>query len=87
MPLKRAMPLSTQRYAVAGDTVTPIALTEYQLEQIKLTTSALPLEQRDAFLQTVAGLIQSRPGDGEVYRACTAAAKAVRYDSMQCEAI
>jgi hypothetical protein len=79
------MPLSMR--AVASDSMSPIALTEDQLEQIKLTASVLPLEQRDAFLQTVAGLIRSRPCGGEVYRACTAAAKAVRYDSMQCEAI
>jgi hypothetical protein len=48
--------------------------------------SQLPPDQRDQFLQIVAGLLTPEH-DGEVYRACTAAAKAVRYDSLQCEAV
>jgi hypothetical protein len=65
----------------------PLALTSQQLRQIMQTAAALPQDQRDPFLQIIAGLLTPEPGDGQVYRACTAAAKAVRYDSMQCEAV
>jgi hypothetical protein len=65
----------------------PLRLTGDQLAQIMQTASALPQDQRDQFLQIIAGLLAPEPGDGQVFRACTAAARAVRYDSLQCEAV
>jgi hypothetical protein len=63
----------------------PLALSDDQLRQIFATASGLPQDQRGCFLQALAGLLTPAPGDGELYRACAAAAKAVRYNAMRCE--
>lgn len=63
--------------------MSPLALTSEQLEQVMQTASALPRDQRDRFLQTVAGLLTPEPGDGEVFRACREALRVVRWDSMR----
>jgi hypothetical protein len=44
---------------------------------------ALPVDQRDQFLQLIAGLLTSHPGDGEVFRACCEALRVARWDSMR----
>lgn len=44
---------------------------------------ALPVDQRDQFLQVIAGLLTSHPGDGEVLRACREALRVVHWDSMR----
>jgi hypothetical protein len=78
------MPVSISSGATAtGSTMSPLALTEAQLNQIMQTASALPLNQRDQFLRVVAGLLPPEPGDGEVFRACREALRVMRWDSMR----
>lgn len=63
--------------------MSPLALSQAQLDQVTATASALPPDLRDPFLQVVAGLLRPVPGDGEVYRACREAAKVLRWDAMR----
>jgi hypothetical protein len=56
----------------------PLALTQAQLDQIWST--ALPLNLQAQFLQEVAAQLPPTPGDGEVFRACAVAAKAILWD-------
>src|SRR5262249_269312 len=63
--------------------MTPLRLTDEQLNQVMRTAAAIPLHLRDDYLRRVADQLRgSEFGDGEVYRACRAAAKAVMW-SMQ----
>jgi hypothetical protein len=41
--------------------VTPLALTDTQLDALRLTAASLPVEQRNAFLQLVAGIVDVQP--------------------------
>src|SRR6266436_6439834 len=63
----------------------PLALTQEQLEQVMRTAAPIPLNLRDEYLRRVAAELQGRPefGDGEVYRACRAAAKAVMWNVLR----
>lgn len=61
--------------------MTPLALTQAQLEQIWTTAAALPDESlRKRFVQDVAAQLPPAPGDGEVFSACAAAVRAIRWD-------
>src|SRR5262245_36223827 len=63
--------------------MTPLRLTDEQLNQVMRTAPPIPLDLRDESLRRAAA--QSRRpacGDGEVYRACREAGKAVTW-SMQ----
>jgi len=63
--------------------MTSLRLTDEQLNQLMRTAAPIPLDRRDEYLQRVADQLRgSEFGDGEVYRACRAAAKAVMW-SMQ----
>src|SRR5262245_43190858 len=63
--------------------MTPLRLTDEQLEQVMRTAAPIPPELRDEYLQLVADQLRGPEfGDGEVYRVCRAAAKAVMW-SMQ----
>jgi hypothetical protein len=63
--------------------MTPLRLTDEQLNQVMATAAPIPPDLRGEFLQRVADQLRgSEFGDGEVYRACRAAAKAVSW-SMQ----
>jgi hypothetical protein len=61
----------------------PLRLLEDELAQVMQTASALPWDQSDQFLRTLAGLLTPEPGDGEVFRACREALRVVRWDSMR----
>jgi hypothetical protein len=41
--------------------MTPLALTDAQLDALRLTAASLPLESRHAFLQLMAGIIDVQP--------------------------
>jgi hypothetical protein len=56
---------------------TPLALTQSQVEQLMRTAGAVPRELRGQFLHFVADRLPAQPGDGEVFKACAAAQKAV----------
>jgi hypothetical protein len=59
----------------------PLKLTETQLEQVMRTAGPIPRELRDEYLRMIAQALSGRAfGDGDVYRACAAAAKAVMWD-------
>src|SRR5262244_1329061 len=61
--------------------MTPLRLTDEQLNQVMRTAAPIPPELRDHYLQHVADQLRgSEFGDGEVYRACKAAAKAVMWN-------
>ena len=61
--------------------MTPLRLTDEQLDQVMRTAAPIPLELRDDYLQRVADQLRGPEfGDGEVYRACGAAAKAVMWN-------
>src|SRR5262245_21057782 len=63
--------------------MTPLRLTDEQLNQVMRTAAPIPPDLRDIYLRRVAEqLCGLEFGDGEVYRACRAAAKAVMW-SMQ----
>src|SRR5262245_4344521 len=60
--------------------MTPLRLTDEQLEQVMRTAAPIPLELRDEYLQRIADQLRGLEfGDGEVYRVCRAAAKAVMW--------
>jgi len=55
--------------------MTPLRLTDEQLNQVMRTAAPIPLQLRDEYLRRVADQLRgSEFGDGEVYRACRAAA-------------
>jgi hypothetical protein len=63
--------------------MTPLRLTDEQLNQVMRTAAPIPPHLRDEYLRRVASSCAARKvGHGEVYRACRAAAKAVMW-SMQ----
>jgi len=58
--------------------MTPLRVTDEQLDQVMRAAAPIPLELRDEYLRHVADQLRgSEFGHGEVYRACRAAAKAV----------
>src|SRR5262245_8605537 len=60
--------------------MTPLRLTDEQLNQVMRTAAPIPPHLRGDFLQRVAEQLRgSEFGDGEVYRACRMAAKAVMW--------
>src|SRR5262249_38106556 len=64
--------------------MTPLALTQEQLEQVMRTEAPIPPELRGDYLRRVADQLRgSEFGDGEVYRACKAAAKAVMWNMQR----
>jgi hypothetical protein len=59
----------------------PLALSQSQLDQVMQTAGPIPPDLRDAYLLLVARTLSGRDfDDGDVYRACTAAAKSVMWD-------
>ena len=63
--------------------MTPLRLTDEQLEQVMRNAAPIPPYLRDDYLQRVANQLRgSEFGDGEVYRACKAAAKAVMWNAQ-----
>src|SRR5262245_46576310 len=64
--------------------MTPLRLTDEQLNQVMRTAAPIPLHLRDEYLQRVADQLRGPEfGDGEVYRACRAAAKAVMWNMQR----
>src|SRR5262245_58145639 len=64
--------------------MTPLRLTDEQLNQVMRTAVPIPLDSRDEYLQRVADQLRGPEfGDGEVYRACRAAAKAVMWNAQR----
>ena len=64
--------------------MTPLRLTDEQLDQVMQTAAPIPLHLRDDYLQCVADQLRGHEfGDGEVYRACRAAAKAVMWNMQR----
>src|SRR5262249_18406619 len=64
--------------------MTPLCLTDEQLNQVMLTAAPIPLHLRDEYLRRVADQLRGFEfGDGEVYRACWAAAKAVMWNMQR----
>src|SRR5262245_38710905 len=64
--------------------MTPLRLTDEQLAQVMRTAAPIPLDLRDDYLQRVADQLRGHEfGDGEVYRACRAAAKAVMWNAQR----
>ena len=62
----------------------PLKLTGEQLDQVMRTAGPVPVELRDEYLRRVADQLQGNEfGDGEVYRACRAAAKAIMYSVLR----
>src|SRR5262249_14920978 len=61
--------------------MTPLRLTDEQLNEVMRTATPIPSELRDEYLQRVADQLRGPEfGDGEVYRACRVAAKAVMWN-------
>ena len=64
--------------------MTPLRLTDEQLNQVMRTAAPIPPELRDDYLRRVAEQLRSPEfGDGEVYRACREAAKAVMWNAQR----
>src|SRR5262249_5453714 len=64
--------------------MTPLRLTDEQLNQVMRTAAPIPPELRDDYLQHVADQLRGPDfGDGEVYRACRAAAKAAMWNMQR----
>src|SRR5215475_966280 len=64
--------------------MTPLRLTDEQLNQVMRTAAPIPPELRDQYLRRVADQLRgSEFGDGEVYRACRAAAKSVMWNAQR----
>src|SRR5262249_51471655 len=62
----------------------PLRLTDEQLAQVMRTAAPIPPDLRGEFLQRVADQLRgSEFGDGEVYRACRAAAKVVTWSRQR----
>jgi hypothetical protein len=61
--------------------MTPLALTQPQLAQVMRIAQPIPPDLRDEYLVRVAQALSGRDfGDGDVYRACAAAAKSVMWN-------
>jgi hypothetical protein len=57
---------------------TPIALSDSQIAQVMATGRQIPRGLRDSYLRRIAELLRDRDfGDGDVYRACIAAQRAI----------
>src|SRR5262249_36325220 len=64
--------------------MTPLRLTDEQLNQVMRTAAPIPLHLRDDYLRRVADQLRGLEfGDGEVYRACREAAKAVMWNMQR----
>src|SRR5262249_51737136 len=64
--------------------MTPLRLTDEQLAQVMRTAAPIPPDLRHDYLQRVAEQLRGPEfGDGEVYRACRAAAKAVMWNMQR----
>jgi hypothetical protein len=63
--------------------LSPLRLSQAQLDEVMQTASALPPDLRGQFLQMVADHLPADPGDGHVYLACKHAAKEIRFMSMK----
>src|SRR5262245_24786976 len=64
--------------------MTPLRLTDEQLNQVMRTAAPIPLELRDEYQRRVAAQLRGPEfGDGEVYRACKEAAKAVMWNMQR----
>src|SRR5262249_45896538 len=64
--------------------MTPLRLTDEQLEQVMQTAAPIPPDLRHDYLRRVADQLRGPEfGDGEVYRACRAAAKAVMWNMQR----
>src|SRR5262249_23732392 len=64
--------------------MTPLRLTDEQLNQVMRTAAPIPPYLRDDYLRRVADQLRGPEfGDGEVYRACRAAAKAVMWNMQR----
>src|SRR5215831_9660491 len=64
--------------------MTPLRLTDEQLNQVMRTAAPIPLHLRDDYLRRVADQLRGLEfGDGEVYGACRAAAKAVMWNAQR----
>jgi len=64
--------------------MTPLRLTDEQLNPVMRTAAPIPLHRRDEYLQRVAYQLRGLEfGDGEVYRACRAAAKVVMWNMQR----
>src|SRR5262245_8908790 len=64
--------------------MTPLRLTDEQLNQVMRTAAPIPPELRDEYLRRVADQLRGLEfGDGEVYRACRRAAKAVLWNMQR----
>src|SRR5262245_26458660 len=64
--------------------MTPLRLTDEQLNQVMRTAAPIPLHLRDDYLRRVADQLRGLEfGDGEVYRACRAAAKVVMWNAQR----
>jgi hypothetical protein len=60
--------------------MTPLRLTDEQLNQVMRTAAPIPPDRRDEYLRRVAEQLRGPEfGDGEVYCACRDAAKAVMW--------
>src|SRR5262245_60395194 len=64
--------------------MTPLRLTDEQLNQVMRTAMPILLDLRDEYLRRVADQLRGHGfDDGEVYRACRAAAKAVMWNMQR----
>src|SRR5262245_32066015 len=64
--------------------MTPLRLTDEQLNQVMRTAAPIPLHLRDDYLRRLADQLRGLEfGNGEVYRACRAAAKAVMWNMQR----
>src|SRR5262245_150437 len=64
--------------------MTPLRLTDEQLNQVMRTAAPIPLHLRDEYLQRVADQLRGLEfGDGEIYRVCRTAAKAVMWNAQR----
>jgi hypothetical protein len=62
----------------------PLALTSSQLAQVMQIASPIPPDLREEYLLLVARSLSGRHfGDGDVYRACADAAKAVMWNVVK----
>jgi hypothetical protein len=62
----------------------PLALTQSQLDQVMQIAQPIPPDVREDYLLLVAQALAGRKfGDGDVYRACAAAAKQVMWNVVE----
>jgi hypothetical protein len=64
--------------------VTPLALTDTQLDALRLTAASLPVESRNALLQLVAGYVDGEPvNDAAFAEALDAALDAIAANTLE----